>query len=576
MNDLRYALSLMGRYYWRQLGALLLQSSAEAICLNIAVGLVMREVINAAVNGDVQLLWRGAALLLAIYLMGVPLNLWAIYLIETGVPRIVNDLRLRFVAHAVTLPMARLEREHSGELLSRATNDVEGLRNLFQHDMAHLSFAVIVGMVGFIATLALSPIMAGVMLINGAITVVSNVWMARRIRTWSDKMQQRQGALNEHLSDLLQSLPVAKLFHLGPAVLQRFVQHNRAYSEARIGSGRWSSGLGVLNGMRMVFLNPFITLAVGLWLVSQGQLDLGAVVAIGLFEEKTSILFQNIGEFIANIQRSLSCATRVREILELPAERSAVDAIQPDAMPTPPAAIEMQGISFGYGPDALVLQDIDLTVPHGSVVALVGPSGGGKSTLLKLLLGFYPVETGRVQLNGVAMGSLSLDTLRAQSAYVPQDPFLFDATIQENLRYGRPNASHAEIEAAARIAHAHEFIQEIPGGYAARVGERGVQLSGGQRQRIALARAILKDAPLLLLDEATSALDTESERLVQEALMALQRGRTTLLIAHRLSTAQSADMICVMEGGRIVERGTPNELMERGGQYRRLVEAGFR
>ena len=354
-------------------------------------------------------------------------------------------------------------------------------------------------------------------------------------------MQQRQGVLNEHLSDLLQSLSVAKMFHLGPVMLQSFVQHNSAYAETRIGSGRWSGGLGVLNGMRMGFLNPFITLVVGLWLVSLGQLDIGAVVAIGAFEGQVSILFQNIGEFVANIQRCLSCATRIREVLEWPAERTAVVAVQPYAMMSTPAAIEMHSVSFGYGPDAPVLKDIDLTVPRGSVVALVGPSGGGKSTLLKLLLGFYPIETGSIQINGVPIGSLPPDALRAQSAYVPQDPFLFDATIRENLRYGRPNATDAELEAAARAAHAHEFIQEmIPAGYDAQVGERGVKLSGGQRQRIALARAILKDAPLLLLDEATSALDTESERLVQDALTVLHRGSTTLVVAHRLSTVQAA------------------------------------
>ncbi len=575
MKALCYALGLMGRHYWRQLGAQLLQASTLAVCFNIVLGFMLRDMLNAAASGDSQLLWRGAALTLIAFVIGLPLNLLAVYLIGTGVPRIMSDIRLRFVGHAVELPMARLEREHSGELLSRATNDVEGLRGLFHWSISGLLYAIILGTIALIATLAISPLMAVVVLLNGTITVISNVWMARKIRHWSDQMQQRLGLLNERLSDLLQSLPVAKMFHLGPVVEGSFAQQNSAYAEARMGSERWSGSLSVLNTVRINFLNSFITLAVGLWLVAQGRLDIGAIAAIGAFEGSASYLFQNIGEFVAGIQRCLSSAARVREMLEWPTERLAASVTESRSETSAPSAIELKGVTFGYAADALVLQDVHLSVPRGSVMALVGPSGGGKSTVLKLLMGFYPVETGNVLIGGAPIGALSLDALRAQSAYVPQDPFLFDATIRENLRFGQPGASNAALEAAARAAHAHEFIQELPEGYDARVGERGVKLSGGQRQRIALARAILKDAPILLLDEATSALDAESERLVQDALAVMRQGRTTLVVAHRLSTVQSADLICVLEAGRVVERGTHVELMERGGAYRSLVEAGF-
>jgi ABC-type multidrug transport system fused ATPase/permease subunit len=244
--------------------------------------------------------------------------------------------------------------------------------------------------------------------------------------------------------------------------------------------------------------------------------------------------------------------------------------------------IEIRDLGFCYegeGPDSTAgtpnLRDIDLSVARGEVAALVGPSGAGKSTILKLLMGFYPLQQGSVLVDGQPIGHGSLVQLRDKMAYVPQDAYLFAGTIAENIRYGRPDVSEDEIVAAARAANAHDFIVAQPDGYQTMVGERGAKLSGGQRQRIAIARALLKDAPILLLDEATSALDSESEQLVQEALDALMAGRTTIAVAHRLSTIERADTIHVLDEGRIVERGRHGELRARGGLYTRLYELQF-
>jgi ABC-type multidrug transport system fused ATPase/permease subunit len=220
----------------------------------------------------------------------------------------------------------------------------------------------------------------------------------------------------------------------------------------------------------------------------------------------------------------------------------------------------------------MVLQDINVAVDRGAVAALVGPSGGGKSTIIKVLLGFYPIECGNISINGTSLEQYSLTQSRDMMAYVPQDAYLFDATIEENIRYGRPNATKDEVIAAAKAAHAHDFIMQQPDTYNAVVGEQGTRLSGGQRQRIAIARALLKHAPILLLDEATSALDSESEQIVQEALAVLMKGRTTIAIAHRLSTIENADVIYVIDGGRVVEQGTHRELMTIGGLYSDLYK----
>ena len=240
-------------------------------------------------------------------------------------------------------------------------------------------------------------------------------------------------------------------------------------------------------------------------------------------------------------------------------------------------AVEFEGVSFCYPsrPSTPALEAVSLRIAPGETIALVGPSGAGKSTLLKILLRFYDPSAGVVRLDGIAIGDLALETLRATIALVPQEPVVFSADARENIRYGRPDATDAEIEVAARAAQAHEFISRLPQGYATALGERGVRLSGGQRQRIAIARAIVRNAPLLLLDEATSSLDAENERAVQDALEAAMQGRTTLVIAHRLATVQRADRIVVLDQGRIVETGTHNELVERRGLYARLAELQF-
>jgi ATP-binding cassette, subfamily B, bacterial len=240
------------------------------------------------------------------------------------------------------------------------------------------------------------------------------------------------------------------------------------------------------------------------------------------------------------------------------------------------AMVELQDIGFSYNGTDRVLDGVSLSIGKGQMAALVGPSGGGKSTVLKMLLGYYPPQEGNIVVNAKSIGQYSLTELRDMMAYVPQDAYLFDGTVEENIWYGRPKATREEVIAAAEAANAHGFITELPEGYATKVGERGTRLSGGQKQRIAIARALLKNAPILLLDEATSALDSESEQLVQDALNRLMQGRTTIAVAHRLSTIRHADVIYVIEGGEVVEKGNHTELAEGEGLYNRLYELQFK
>jgi subfamily B ATP-binding cassette protein MsbA len=337
---------------------------------------------------------------------------------------------------------------------------------------------------------------------------------------------------------------------------------------------------GVFFGM--LTLSTFAGITFVLWqgglLVLEGQLTAGALVSFLLYTITIAASIGALASSFSAYQEAVGAAERVFEILEM--DPAIADPPAPVSLPTPVAGrVVFERVFFRYHDDPSqpwTLEGVDLEVAPGEVVALVGPSGGGKTTLVSLLPRFWDVHRGHVQLDGHDVRSLRLADLRGAIGVVPQEPALFSGTIRENIAYARPGASDAEIEDAARAAHAHEFVERLPMGYDTVVGERGVKLSGGQRQRVAIARAVLKDPAVLVLDEATSNLDTESERLIEDALSRLLVGRTTLIIAHRLSTVRRADRLVALDHGRIVEEGTHAELLALGGLYARLYQRQFR
>jgi ABC-type multidrug transport system fused ATPase/permease subunit len=375
------------------------------------------------------------------------------------------------------------------------------------------------------------------------------------------------------------------MFHLESSVHRRYADENAGLAGATLQHARYRVRSQV-SGELLSNLARFGLAILGLWLLMGGDVEVGTVWAIIHLYGNASLLFGQVGDMLTRIQRVLAGARRVFELLDWPIEPvEAVPSGEEPGLAVEPSKdrIAVRDLSFAYpgedaedsGDDVEVLNGINLSARQGQVVALVGPSGGGKSTIVKLLLGFYPVREGVVAIDGKPIDAYPLPQLRSRMAYVPQDAYLFDGTIEENIRYGKPGATREEVIAVAQAANAHIFILEQPDGYDTPVGERGARLSGGQRQRIAIARALIKDAPILLLDEATSALDSESEQQVQDALEVLMRGRTTVAIAHRLSTVENADTIYVIEEGRVVEQGRHEELVGRGGLYSTLHELQF-
>jgi subfamily B ATP-binding cassette protein MsbA len=328
--------------------------------------------------------------------------------------------------------------------------------------------------------------------------------------------------------------------------------------------------------------STFVGIVIVLWqgglLVLEGQLTPGELVQFLLYTITIAAAIGALASFFSSYQEAVGAAQRVFEILET--DPTITDPRSPVELPSPTRGrVTFEGVSFRYRPDPeqpWTLEDVNLACAPGEVVALVGPSGAGKTTLVSLIPRFWDPDRGRVLVDGIDIRSLRLADLRSAIAIVPQDPALFSGTVRDNIAYAQPGASMEEVEAAARAAHAHEFVERLAEGYDTVVGERGIKLSGGQRQRVAIARAILKDPAILILDEATSSLDTESEQLIEDAMSKLLVGRTTLIIAHRLSTVRRADRLIVMNRGRVVEDGSHAELLALGGLYARLYQRQFR
>jgi ABC-type multidrug transport system fused ATPase/permease subunit len=568
-------MSLMGRRISPYLLGITISGLAIAFCFNLVLGFVFKDVLNASLAGDSSLLLRGAILALGTFIFGMPVFILASYVVAREVCRTMTFVRVALFSKVTGLPMARVEERHSGDLISRATNDVQTLWSMLFDTMPGFAGAVSMGVIGLSAIFVLEWRLGCVVLAVGATSFGTSTWFARVLRKRSDALQASMAKMTERLSDLVAGISVARMFQLEGAIHGQYSNASGETAQRTIAHARSQAAFEATQGL-LKWIQQFGTLALGLMLFSRGYLLVGAVWAIVHLQNNASWLFSSIGQLITGVQRGLAGGQRVLETLDLSDESSHVGA-SPSQPTSVEASLSLRDVSFSYAgqDDEFVLEDLSLSVKPGAVVALVGPSGGGKSTLLKLLLGFYLPQKGGLEIGGIPITERSLQLLRDQTAYVPQNAYLFSGTIEENISYGRVGASHEQIVAAATAAQAHDFVLQQPDGYETEVGEQGARLSGGQRQRIAIARALLKDAPILLLDEATSALDSESEQQVQEALDVLMKGRTTVAIAHRLSTIEHADRIFVLDEGRIVEQGCHQELLAEGGLYRQLYELQF-
>lgn len=579
-RELVRILSLLGPRIWIYFIATLVSAVVLGFSFNLVLAFIQMDVLDAAVSGQQALLNRAMLLAGVTFVTGVPLLIGAQYVLALFEKKALKETRVNTFQHIVDLPIGNFDRQHSGDLVSRCTNDLNTLGSIYTRLIPTLLFGLVLGLVGVISIFVLNWQMGILALGLGLATTWVSTSFAKPLRMKSTAIQESLSKLTQYLSDILQSLPVTKMFHLEETTHQLYRAANQDSAQAAIDHAGVQARYDALNAL-ISWIRSVGTLAFGLYLLGNGQVALGAIIAAIHLQGNASFMFTNLGDFVTNIQRSLAGSARVFELLSWPKEQMVSQVLPGGEGKISPGTemIEMCDVGFRYeAPDQTdetgkidnLLDKINISITEGQFVALVGPSGGGKSTLIKILMGLYPVSEGMLTVKGKPLSSYPLKDLRELMAYVPQDAYLFDGTIEENIRYGNPQAGKEDVIAAARSAHAHNFIIEQPDGYETLVGERGAKLSGGQRQRIAIARALLKDAPLLLLDEATSALDSESESVVQKALDTLMEGRTTIAIAHRLSTIQHADSIYVLKAGRVVEQGTHDSLLESYGVYREL------
>ncbi|WP_442880694.1 ABC transporter transmembrane domain-containing protein [Bosea sp. (in: a-proteobacteria)] len=541
----------------------------------LALPLAVRRVIDAGFSGGEQQLANSYfALLIGVVAVLALASSARFYLVMTVGERIVSNLRADVFRHLTRLEPAFFDASRAGDLVSRLTADTTQIKSTFA-STASIALRNAIMFLGALALMvATSPRLSAIVIGAIPLIVLPLVFSGRTVRKRSRAAQDRLADASAFASEAVGAIRTMQSFGAERDTARRFQDASEeAYAASRDAtrSRAWLSGFAIF----LVSASVVMVLWTGATEVFAGRMTGGRLSQFVLYAVLAASSLGQLSEVYGDISAAAGAAGRLGEIL---ATKPAIAApANPKPLPQPAVgALSFENVSFRYpGRSNLALADLNLTVRPGERVALVGPSGAGKSTVLQLALRFYDPFAGRVVVDGVAGPEAEPADWRSRFALVPQEPTVFGVSVAQNIAYGRPGASRAEIEEAARLAAADDFIKALPDGYDTVIGERGVTLSGGQRQRLAIARAVLKDAPILLLDEATSALDSESERAVQDALDRLMQGRTTLVVAHRLATILSADRILVMEDGRVVEEGTHAVLVAKGGLYARLAALQF-
>jgi ATP-binding cassette, subfamily B, bacterial len=564
----------LARYRWRAILALISLTVAAAATLVVPVA-VRRMIDFGFTPKGIALINSYFSVMIAVVAILALASASRYYLVMTLGERIVADLRRDVFAHLISLSPAFFDTARSGELISRLTADTTQIKSAAGAS-ASIALRNVLLFLGAATMMAItSPRLSGLVMLAIPLIVLPLVAFGRWVRRLSRNAQDTLADASAYASELIGAIRTVQAYTGERVANARFGNDvEQAYEAARTST----RARGVLTAI-VIFI-AFASVVVILWIGSRDIVN-GAITPgrLGQFVLYTAFAAAGLGQ-LSEVWSEVSAAAGAAErLFELLRVKSGITApASPRALPVPPRGdVSFDNVSFAYPtrPDASAVHGVSFSVRAGEKVAIVGPSGAGKSTLFHLLLRFYDPASGAISVDGVPVKSADPHDVRARVALVPQESVAFAASARENIRFGRPDATDAEVERAADLAHATEFIRRLPDGFDAQLGERGVTLSGGQRQRIAIARAILRDAPLLLLDEATSALDAESETLVQTALEELMRHRTTLVIAHRLATVLSCDRILVMDQGRIVEQGTHASLVAANGLYARLARLQF-
>jgi ATP-binding cassette subfamily B protein len=542
--------------------------------LALAIPQFIRWIVDRGIGGkDTQLLFGSVAALLGLTLIKGALTFWQGRWTEQASQNVAYDLRNAMHRKLAALSFSYHDRTETGQILSRAVQDVDRVRFVTGRAFLRLTDGIVLMLGSAAMLLWMNPQLALLALATLPFLAHRAFHLGRRLRPLSLAVQQQLAVLTTRLEQNLHGARVVKAFAQEDAEIARFDRENDRWFDLSVRASR----LQAINTPLIDFIANVSTVII-IWygglLVIQGHLTLGELVSFTTYLAQLALPVRRLGQIVPALAIAAAAGTRIFEILD--AQSEVRDA--PDAIPLPPARglVRFENVSFAYFRRHRVLDDITFEAQPGQVIALLGMTGSGKSTIINLIPRFYDATEGRIAIDGYDIRSVTLNSLRDQIGIVLQETLLFATTIRENIAFGRPDAREEEIIQAARAAQAHDFIVETPNGYDTLVGERGITLSGGQRQRVAIARALLKDPRILILDDATSSVDTETEQLIQKALERLMRGRTSFIIAQRLSTLRMADLILVLEKGRIAARGTHEELLRRSGLYAEIYQQQLR
>jgi ATP-binding cassette, subfamily B, multidrug efflux pump len=562
------------RAYWWQI----LLSLIFLLCLtglSLVIPAIIRQVIDVGLSqGDVTLLIQAAAIILVIGIIRAILIYFQRYLSEWVAQHIAYDLRNQLYDHIQNLPFSFHDHSQTGQLISRCIEDVRSIQAFTGSSLVELVRLSLLLSGTLYLLFSQNARLAAIGLLPLVPLALMTTRFGQRITGLFWAVDNALGELSSRLQENVLGAQVVRAFAREPFEIQRFDQTNRALFDARIKvNSEWSRILSSSNFL--VTLGTILILWFGGQMVLAGQMSVGELVAFNSYllilagpVQQLTWVVNSAGEAIAGVQRTYEILDRQPEI------QSPKEAV---VLPPLSGQVDFEQVDFNYqGETARALAGISVAVKPNQLIALIGPTGSGKTSLVSLIPRFYDVAHGQVLVDGIDVRQVELVSLRKQIGIVLQTSLLFSTSVQENIAYGRPDASLEEVIAAAKAAQAHDFIQALPNRYDTIVGERGVTLSGGQRQRIAIARALLMDPRILILDDSTSSVDTQTEFLIQQALDWLMEGRTTFVIAHRLSTVKRADLILVMEDGRIVERGKHTELLANNGLYREIYDLQLR
>lgn len=542
-NTFFWFMGLMGKRLPIYLLAILISSIGQSGG-KVANSYLVKNIVTAAQEK------RGDGILLSVFLNFMVIFLmqllWRFGIIRYNIEakRGIAKVEKMVFSKAMRLPMSYYEKNHSGDFMSKLIYDTERSGDIYGSRLRRLSAAIISAVVYLIPMLYYSVEMTICLLVISLLSFAVNGLFTEPMKRTGREASKKNAVMTEKLTNILSGMEMTKIFSAGEKLIRGYDEANEEYSRVQLKTGRQGAALESLNCF-FDLTGSLAFLGLGIWFISQGKITLGELTAIYTIYGSFRYVFLEIGKYLPQMMNYVANAEQLRLFLQQDEERESNMMLE---TAEPETAVLVDNISFSYDGERDILKDCSLKIRKGSFTAITGASGCGKSTLAKLLLGFYPPGAGAIRFGGSENKQLSLDEVRSRIAYVPQEPYLYEVSIAENIAYGKSNTNPEdvpmeEIISAAKAANAHDFIMKLPDGYNTVPGERGNKLSGGEKQRIAIARAVIKNAPVLLLDEATSALDNESERLINEALDRICRERTTIMIAHRSSTIAMADTV---------------------------------